>query len=78
MEASLKLIERGAYFIINHPRQYGKTTLLYTLFQALNRTEDYFAILINFQGIDRKWHESDTAFGQMFVDQMETILEVTD
>ncbi|MEN0045855.1 MAG: AAA-like domain-containing protein [Bacteroidota bacterium] len=78
VEASLRLIERGAYFTINRPRQYGKTTLLYTLSQVLNETEDYFAIPLNFQGIDRKWHESDTAFGQMFVEQMETILEVTD
>ncbi len=28
---TLHLIEREEYFIINRPRQYGKTTLLYCL-----------------------------------------------
>lgn len=28
---AFKMIEKGDYFIINRPRQYGKTTTLYSL-----------------------------------------------
>ena len=34
-----KLIEKGKYFTINRPRQYGKTTTLFLLDKLLNLNE---------------------------------------
>ena len=48
---TLKLIKNGDYFIINLPRQYGKTTTLNTLSQILMQSDDYMAIRISFEGI---------------------------
>ncbi len=36
LNKTIKLINRGKYFIINRPRQYGKTTTLYLLEKLLN------------------------------------------
>lgn len=38
---TFKLVEKGAYFIINRPRQYGKTTTLYTLTEMLEKSEKF-------------------------------------
>jgi hypothetical protein len=65
-----ELVEEGAYFSINRPRQYGKTTTLFAIDEKLNKTEEYLSIRMNFQGIDQKWHESDGNFAQMFVQEM--------
>ena len=66
----MKLIEYGEYFNINRPRQFGKTTTLYFLAEALRKSEIYLPIELNLQGIDSRWHESDMAFAQMFADQL--------
>ncbi|MCO6489507.1 MAG: hypothetical protein J5I98_13865 [Phaeodactylibacter sp.] len=67
----LDMVERGRYFIINRPRQYGKTTTLYFLAEALGASAEYLPIDMNFQGIDEQWHESDGAFARMFLDQLQ-------
>jgi hypothetical protein len=36
-----KLVEKGAYFVINRPRQYGKTTMLYSIAAFLHAQEEY-------------------------------------
>ncbi|MZK49866.1 AAA family ATPase [Clostridium beijerinckii] len=48
----IKLIEAEEYFIINRPRQYGKTTTLYLLEKKLNNIEGYLPIKISFEAID--------------------------
>lgn len=63
----MELVEFGAYFTINRPRQYGKTTMLQSLFYTFQKEENYIAIEMSFQGIDGKWHESDNAFAMMFI-----------
>lgn len=73
----MALIEDGAYFTINRPRQYGKTTTLYFLATALEKLEDYLPIELNFQGIGESWHQSDQAFAQMFVQELERALKFT-
>ena len=73
MNASQKIKEvkhlmvQGKYFTINRPRQYGKTTLLQSLFYNFQHQKDYIAIAINFQGVDGKWYESDDTFAVMFM-----------
>lgn len=63
----LDLVHRGKYFIINRPRQYGKSTLLYQLMTTLEQTPDYLPIALNFQGLDKKWLATDGAFAAMII-----------
>ena len=46
------LVEEGEYFIINRPRQYGKTTMLHNLATALRATGQYIVFNIGFDGIN--------------------------
>jgi len=66
----MDFVERGKYFVINRPRQYGKTTMLRALLKDLAKREDYLPILMNFQGISSSAHESDIAFGQFFYKEL--------
>lgn len=77
LEKTLELIEGGEYFTINRPRQYGKTTILHALGKHLEASEAYLPIPLNFQGIDSKWHQSDAAFAQMFVEEVIRALRYT-
>lgn len=71
----MAMVEGGEYFIINRPRQYGKTTMLYFIGEALRTMEDFIPVEMNFQGIDEQWHQSDQAFAQMFFTQLSNFLE---
>lgn len=73
----LKMVNQEAYFTINRPRQYGKTTILYLLEQALQEQGNYLPIKLNFQGIDDVWHTSDGAFAQMFCQQISRYFKFT-
>lgn len=44
IDKTISLIEKGKYFIINRPRQYGKTTTLFLLNNRLKQTEEYLPI----------------------------------
>ena len=52
----LSLIAKFSYFTINRPRQYGKTTMLFSIAKTLRQRDDYFTIITSFEGI------GDTAF----------------
>jgi AAA-like domain len=45
------LVDAGKYFIINRPRQYGKTTTLYTMTTMLEKSGEYLVFNISFEGI---------------------------
>ena len=66
----MEMIEAGAYFTINRPRQYGKTTTLAALYKQLEAHPDFIAISLDLQGKDASWFESDTQLAQLFVRQM--------
>ncbi|MFK7978937.1 MAG: hypothetical protein AB8G86_03055 [Saprospiraceae bacterium] len=66
MREVMEMVYGGDYFIINRPRQYGKTTTLFLIEKTLKLSDDYIVIRLNFQGIDEKWHESDKNFAKMF------------
>jgi energy-coupling factor transporter ATP-binding protein EcfA2 len=54
------MIEKGEYFVINKPRQFGKTTTIKFLKKFLNQTEDYLCVSISFEGIsDEIWKNED-------------------
>ena len=48
---TMDYINTGEYFIINRPRQYGKTTLLYTIARTVRANSEYVAFNISFEGI---------------------------
>ena len=48
---TMEMMEKGKYFIINRPRQYGKTTMLYSLAEILEKTGQYLVFNISFEGI---------------------------
>jgi hypothetical protein len=66
----LDFVERGKYFVINCPRQYGKTTMLAALRKELQERSDYLPIAMNFQGLDSAVYASDIAFGRYFYKQL--------
>ncbi|WP_346885126.1 AAA family ATPase [Clostridium sp. UBA4395] len=63
----MKLISAEEYFIINRPRQYGKTTTLFLLNNRLKETEDFLPIKISFEGIGDLIFEDEKIFSKEFL-----------
>lgn len=59
------MVHRGDYFVINRPRQYGKTTTMYMLEQKLK--EEYLILSISFEGVGDKIFESESEFSVSFL-----------
>jgi len=55
-----KMVSRGEYFIINRPRQYGKTTILSELSKRLEKK--YLVIRSSFEGIGDAIFENEKTF----------------
>jgi hypothetical protein len=70
LEQVLKMIERGRYFIINRPRQYGKTTTLYTLTDRLIQSGEYLVFNISFEGIGDIIFQDEQLFSKGFIELM--------
>ncbi len=66
----MEMVDYGDYFVINRPRQYGKTTMLFALLRELGKHENYLPIIMNFQGISQSHYDSSDAFGQFFYKQL--------
>ena len=62
-----KLIEKGRYFVINRPRQYGKTTTLYMLERTFSKVEDYLILSISFEGIGDLVFQEENRFVKAFL-----------
>ncbi|MDY4077275.1 MAG: AAA family ATPase [Clostridium sp.] len=71
-----KLVEKEKYFIINRPRQYGKTTTLSTLKRELSK--NYLVISISFEGIGDTAFTDEEKFVRVFIDLIEEKLEYLD
>ena len=67
MEKTRTMIDKGLYFIINRPRQYVKTTTLYTLADTLRQTGDYIVVSMSFAGLGDLMFESEKIFSNRFV-----------
>ena len=64
--ATLDLIEREDYFIINRPRQYGKTTLLNCLEMYLAKQGDYIVLNMSFEGLGNSAFEHEKILSSSF------------
>ena len=67
----LKMVEKGRYFIINRPRQYGKTTMLYAIESTLMSRPDYIVFNISFEGIGDAIFEDEKVFSPGFIRLLE-------
>lgn len=68
LKETLALVEKGKYFTINRPRQYGKTTLLSSLRQALMKKDNYLALNISFEGIGDEVFQKEESFVKTFLE----------
>ena len=68
LAVTYQMVEDGAYFIINRPRQYGKTTMLYTVADKLIQSGEYVVFNISFEGIGTAIFKEEQVFSQGFVD----------
>ena len=62
LDAILPMVADGDYFVINRPRQYGKTTTLFLLEQRLRQDAAYLPILISFEGISAAAYQDEQRF----------------
>jgi hypothetical protein len=62
----LKMVERGDYFVINRPRQYGKTTTIYMLNRLLKSSDEFFPIKLSFEGMGTGSFENEKVFIEEF------------
>ena len=75
LEQTIKMVEIGEYFIINRPRQYGKTTTLYTLCDILTAKGDYIVFNMSFEGIGNAMFENEATFGKGFTSLLGQMVE---
>ena len=71
-----KLVEKEKYFIINRPRQYGKTTTLLAL--ENNLKDDYLVISISFEGTDINSFSTPKNFRNLFIELVSESLDYID
>ncbi|GAE02679.1 hypothetical protein CBO05C_2369 [Clostridium botulinum B str. Osaka05] len=70
LDSILELVYNEEYFIINRPRQYGKTTTLYLLNRYLRISNEYIPIKISFEGIGDLIFEDEKIFSKEFLQIM--------
>ena len=68
-----KLVKKEKYFVINRPRQYGKTTTLLAL--ENNLKDKYLVISISFEGIGNVVFSTEREFCRKFIELIEINLE---
>ena len=78
LDKIIKLVENGEYFIINRPRQYGKTTSLYPLDKRLKDMEEYLSIKISFEAIDTESYSNAYSFLSSLMQQIKNYFRFSD
>jgi hypothetical protein len=73
----LALVEEGEYFAISRPRQYGKTTMLYSIDYALRQRQGFLVLNISFEGIGDKVFEDEAIFAPAFVRQLAKYMQLS-
>ena len=77
LEQTRAMVDKGLYFIINRPRQYGKTTTLYTLADILRNTGEYIVLNTSFEGIGDVIFDNEENFSAGFVRILEKYSNVS-
>lgn len=76
LRAVEKLIDRGDYFLINRPRQYGKTTLISQITKSFK--DKYLIIRTSFEGIGDAIFKSEDMFSNQILDVLAESLDYVD
>jgi hypothetical protein len=76
LDNTLNMVKRGYYFAINRPRQYGKTTMLYTIASTLRKQGDYVVFNISFEGVGDLVFTEESRFVKMFLELLEIQAEI--
>ena len=63
----LQMIEEEEYFIINRPRQYGKTTMLITIDVLLSKSPKWLVFSTSFEGIGSEDYLQEGSFCDSFL-----------
>ena len=63
----MQIVEYGDYFIINRPRQYGKTTMLKTIDKVLSQSPEWLVFSISFEGISSEEYLKEGDFCNNFL-----------
>jgi hypothetical protein len=71
LASTLAMVEEGDYFIINRPRQYGKTTMLYTVADVLRKSGDYIVLNTSFEGVGDTFFSTEELFCQKLLKDWE-------
>ena len=71
LEQIIQMVEVGAYFTINRPHQYGKTSMLETLTRQLNQSKEWLVFNITFEGLEQEVFENAQLFSSIFLEMME-------
>lgn len=77
LEEILPLIEKGSYFTINRPRQYGKTTTLFMLQRYLLQTGKYEVFKLSFEGLGDLIFSSEELFVKEFLNILAESIRLT-
>ncbi|MCP4348086.1 MAG: AAA family ATPase [Desulfobacterales bacterium] len=75
LDKMFALIEQGDYFVINRPRQYGKTTVLSLLERELQQQPDYLPVFISFEGFDTESYTDAWHFTNALLDEFRLVFE---
>jgi len=73
VEKVKEMVDRGNYFTINRPRQYGKTTLISALTRRLS--DEYICARISFEGLGDESFENSEAFCGALMDKIRNALK---
>ncbi|MCP5054435.1 MAG: AAA family ATPase [bacterium] len=73
----VSLIEKGKYFTINRPRQYGKTTVLFQVEKELDKM-GYLALSISFEGTGERMFSNEERFAVSFLKMLRKALRKID
>ena len=65
--AIMEMVVAGQYFIINRPRQYGKTTMVRLLLDACLE-KDFLPVKLSFERLSTKVFESETLYLKRFLE----------
>ena len=77
ISAIMEMVEKGDYFVINRPRQYGKTTTIDMLNRKLEASPGYFPIAISFEGIGEEGFNSAAVFIEEFFLLLKQVFKTT-
>jgi len=71
----MALADDGAYFVINRPRQFGKTTVLNFFARALQASNDYAPALLSFESFVQRYDITEAEFYRSVAQRIVKALE---